>query len=96
MTMKCEKCYSELERHCSSGCLYCTSGYKCSRHGKDWVKSRTGGGLFAMGSNQGGGKCRKCRRATVNCRWCKGQSGKSCGTCGRTGQVCPNHGKDWK
>lgn len=93
---KCSICNTELVQHCRHGqSASCTSGYRCTRHGKDWAK-KTGAGFFSAGRSGSGDKCRKCHRQTVNCSQCKGVQGRQCNKCGGTGQTCPVDGRYWK
>lgn len=92
-TVHCH-CGDDLTKHCDRGCSRCTSGYVCSRHGKDWAH-RSGASLFSSGSSGSGAKCRRCHNRTVNCPHCRGATGKTCSSCGGTGQTCATHGRFW-
>lgn len=47
-------------------------------------------------------QCRYCRKTVHECPACKGVQASgmfgrlTCSTCNSTGQVCPDHGGNWK
>ena len=65
---KCSICNTELVQHCRHGqCASCTSGYRCTRHGKDSGQEDRRRGLMPAGQDRATSAANAtARRSTVH------------------------------